>query len=757
MAITPWSWTTSNGTASAAQTRAAYDALTSNKNTSEFHRFVWNDLVNKVNEVLLSFNLSWVNSYLSLANTLMNMPYEDLTAARFNALRYNTRYNSWTWAYDNSKDWYTGRVDFRGVETVGENAADIVYGRYFLELAERLNVVIGIINGTTPTKDMDLTLISNLFHEVGLFSGASAAIEVAEAGNIIPTAVMQSENLPSLILHIPVPSPILYASLETDEIASRLAGYIFIGTSVKNSSLIRLPSQILALNLPLDLSLQSYINTLPNKSFKTTITGFTKTKGDINTAGAEILGGIFHINHHCIAESVSLPTKNPGWCHTGIKLDIQNTLIAEMTKEFMSAMAAKIIPSPTLLIRSPKAFDTDTSFSSSSYSHIESSIPVPVLTDNIIHSPEVLASIGTAQFQKGFLALEVLDAPSFSAKIELEHISERFAALLNMMLGSDGVLEKALPTSLSQKAYFTLGVLSEIVSAFAPVLEHTLETSLEVKPLLHCPKAAILNRYTGISLNFTGDASPSFAGVLNTAEVQNKVALLSSAFSRRASSAVARQGARLRAEGAADIPHSLLASADTLIPCSPEAFANLTAYYGVGEMITGASFYHTLNTKLSTVEQIISYDVCEKYHLSQNGNLDHVFFAELSAPLSVGMELTAECDTEGGGNWQYPAFTGGVLSFYQAYLTEQNGENIFLDPTVAKAEVFFSKDIFAEADMQYNIATAGENIHGVNVGGVLSLAYHRGWEYPEDMGGGELYITQSIDTSVKNQFILEVN
>ena len=77
MAITPWSWTSSNGTATAAQTQAAYAALTSNGNTSSFHRNVWNDFVNKVNQVLAALNLSWVDTYGTILNTRMNYAYEE--------------------------------------------------------------------------------------------------------------------------------------------------------------------------------------------------------------------------------------------------------------------------------------------------------------------------------------------------------------------------------------------------------------------------------------------------------------------------------------------------------------------------------------------------------------------------------------------------------------------------------------------------------------------------------------------------------
>lgn len=428
MAITPWSWTSSNGTASTAQTKSAYTALTSNGNTAAFHRYVWNDLVSKVNEVVTALNLSWADTYGSLLSMPIYFPYENLTAARFNAIRYNTRYNSWSWEYDASKPWYTGRKDFRGVGSVGENAADIVYGRYFLELTERLNVVIGIINGTTPTEDMDLSLISSLLPEVDLFSGASAALGATKSGIIITSAALQSENLPSLTLHILVPSPVISAALETDEISSRLAGYIFMTCSVGERRLIRLPPVPLAAVIPVGMSAQSFIDTLPSLGFTAEAAGSSEILGDINIAESRILVGSAHSEHTVIGESVSLPIKNPGWCHTRINLDIHNTLVAEMVREFVSIAAAKLTATPALMTRPPRVFSASAHMFSGAYPHIETAPPLGIITENIINSPTVLATVGTAQFIKDFMVSESLKSPTFVAKVELDHISTLLGA-----------------------------------------------------------------------------------------------------------------------------------------------------------------------------------------------------------------------------------------------------------------------------------------------------------------------------------------
>ena len=69
MAITPWSWNASNGQASAAHTRAAYNALITKSNTTNFSRYVWNDLVNKIYEVVRALSRNWNTQYASLGAT----------------------------------------------------------------------------------------------------------------------------------------------------------------------------------------------------------------------------------------------------------------------------------------------------------------------------------------------------------------------------------------------------------------------------------------------------------------------------------------------------------------------------------------------------------------------------------------------------------------------------------------------------------------------------------------------------------------
>lgn len=124
VSVEPWSWTRSNGSASASQTRAAYSAVTNNGSLSKFSYLVWNDLVDKVKEVLDANGYSWRTNYATYSETKMSSSSKVLTAKRFNSLRYNIGYHYST-----------------GISEVSRG--DIVYGWYFTTLANCLNNWIG--------------------------------------------------------------------------------------------------------------------------------------------------------------------------------------------------------------------------------------------------------------------------------------------------------------------------------------------------------------------------------------------------------------------------------------------------------------------------------------------------------------------------------------------------------------------------------------------------------------------------------------
>ena len=127
--VKPWDWNASNGSASASSTKAAYTAVTTKGETTAFSYLVWNDLVDKVLEALAAEDESWNTNgskYLSAASTKMTSSDKKLTAARFNALRWNIGTHYSTEITDRSK-------------------GDPVLGEYFTILTSSLNSWIATI------------------------------------------------------------------------------------------------------------------------------------------------------------------------------------------------------------------------------------------------------------------------------------------------------------------------------------------------------------------------------------------------------------------------------------------------------------------------------------------------------------------------------------------------------------------------------------------------------------------------------------
>ena len=120
ISITKWSWTASNGNASASQTQAAYSAVVDKTAVTNFSYLVWNDLCDKVKEILDATGGSWDSTYATYANTKMTSSNKTLTATKFNSLRYNI-----------------GSHYSTGIADVAPN--DDVLGSYFTKLASCIN------------------------------------------------------------------------------------------------------------------------------------------------------------------------------------------------------------------------------------------------------------------------------------------------------------------------------------------------------------------------------------------------------------------------------------------------------------------------------------------------------------------------------------------------------------------------------------------------------------------------------------------
>jgi hypothetical protein len=93
--IDTWYWYGSNGSASASATAAAAEAIVYGGSTKDFSYLVWNDMVDKVKEVLDATGGKWDSTYASYSGTRMKSSDKTLTATRFNSLRLNIQNNVW--------------------------------------------------------------------------------------------------------------------------------------------------------------------------------------------------------------------------------------------------------------------------------------------------------------------------------------------------------------------------------------------------------------------------------------------------------------------------------------------------------------------------------------------------------------------------------------------------------------------------------------------------------------------------------------
>ena len=142
-----FSWENQFGKATSEQLQNAYLALTTNGLTTEFHRNVWNDIVDRLNQAITQSNLEWNTTYGTAAETKINEKYGILTARRFNALTINIDSilnNKWRWGTDAMFTGYVGRSRFFGVTEKDEDA-DYLYGNHILELVRVLNTFIAVL------------------------------------------------------------------------------------------------------------------------------------------------------------------------------------------------------------------------------------------------------------------------------------------------------------------------------------------------------------------------------------------------------------------------------------------------------------------------------------------------------------------------------------------------------------------------------------------------------------------------------------
>ncbi len=123
ISIDYWSWSSSNGHATAEKTKTAYTAIKNKGPLSDFSYMVWNDMVSKVDDILYLTGNDWDETYASYADTTMSTSDKKMTAVRYNSLRNNIRLK-----------YYVSETRYP-IAKKGE----VVKGEYFITIAEVIN------------------------------------------------------------------------------------------------------------------------------------------------------------------------------------------------------------------------------------------------------------------------------------------------------------------------------------------------------------------------------------------------------------------------------------------------------------------------------------------------------------------------------------------------------------------------------------------------------------------------------------------
>jgi hypothetical protein len=126
---TLWTWSASNGEATRTQTVNSEKALKKGTLTTDFHHKVWNDIVKKVNDILVYQGFAWNGRYASYDKTRMTSDSDNkcLTAVRYNSVVYNI-------------DRFIRNIPgdyFSGLSTVEQG--DAVFASHITQLTEEIN------------------------------------------------------------------------------------------------------------------------------------------------------------------------------------------------------------------------------------------------------------------------------------------------------------------------------------------------------------------------------------------------------------------------------------------------------------------------------------------------------------------------------------------------------------------------------------------------------------------------------------------
>ena len=756
MAITPWSWNASNGTATAAETRAAYNALVGKDLTSKFSYKVWNDLVSKVYEVNRALNRQWKTDYATYSGTRVSRIYDELTEARFNSIRFNTNYPAWRWNYDTAYEGYIGRLDVRGVAGYGDSGADIVYGVYILELAERLNTVIGIINGTGNIEEAETALQMLLVPDIDLsLPGAARFDRLRHRELLTPRALLNSENLPTLTLHFVIQTAGFRAKLESEHLSSMMEGYAYISTRI-DGRLDRLPPVSLRQVIRSHGDAQALLRQLSPAIFAANATGSSGYSSELSLPHSGALSARSSNQIGSSASGAAKPSRSIGWHHVRIMLEPEAGLTQEI-KKILEAIGVQRIGSTAGIIKAPSNSGfKHTGVAGSIASHAEPTLGVPHLMQihHDVSTVEADANIRVAQFMESLCAEAALSGPSSRAKLEYDHISTMLRAYLSAVLSGRGEMDKQITGPMNAPVDITVTVPAEAVSDYAPKLACALELLLSIQSEAHTAKAGHGIYHERFSIIPSGVAHTGIATAFDSIRQDNLLSLLGTLTrSSRSFTMIAhgRYGHSFTSNMEAQLSNTLACAG--ILP-QPSSFGFLDLQ-GTESAVAIENHRHEVSALLACLSGVHPLDATSGFSVISSGELGYILYADLAAITRMILTITGDIEAE-GGRWQYPVIVGTDAAVFQVWLTERNREHLFFDPNNGVHHAEIRTGVSGTIDRQIRADATSEVNQHLLVSGNLHKRQRGNWEYPV-LSEGVLLITQAIDAKPAYQYKLEVN
>lgn len=756
MAVAPWDWNASNGSASAAQTRNAYTALISNGNTTGFSYKVWNDLVNKIYEVDRALNRGWMTDYASLSGTRASHTYDELTDDRFNSARFNVNYPWWSWAYDPVRTGYLGRVEVRGVAKYGDNGADIVFGAYILELVQRLNTVIAIINGTQDVEEVRAWLPLLLQPETDLSNPGVARIARLRHKEILtPSALLNAENLPTLTLHFILTTPTWRAVMETESLSSMLEGFAFASVDA-GGRLLRIPPVALSQVVRSKAEFAAFIRQLVPDGMTADSALYSGYEGMVHSFSSEPVQARNRNFLDAAANGVKLRSDSIGWHHVRVMLEPEAGLAQEVKKMLESYFTGRILSEPRIA-RVPS--NGTLKFSSTAGSQtadalFETGDPYPLTLHHDVSTVQPDADVHTIQFLEGMNAETALSGPSSHAKLEYDHVSTMLRAYMSAVLTGSGKMDRQITGPMAAPVDVTVTVPADAVSDYAPNVAWAVGIALGIERTAHTAKAGHGVYHENIIVTPSADANTAFAALLGGIRQTYAVTpegLLSRDSRSSMLTALGRYGHSVSGS-MTDAPTSLLESGLTVRLPAASGLLEPQIIEPVTASVIHAHRFSALADYISDYRALTSGFA---FSVTPEGTLGHVVYADLASAILALLSIGADIESEGGG-WEYPVIIGTDAAIFQVWLTEQNRKHLFLDPTNGKHHARFQHSISGNIDRQYRIGTASEANHRAAVYGTLNARQRGNWEYPV-LNDGVLLVTQAIGALPKYQYGLEVS